>query len=118
MANIAIFRTNQTPEYLKSVNTPDYEGDGDVLINPDISALVGIPVKYWKRVNGVVEEMSGAEKQAVDDAELTKKKDEADNFNVDTKTVLTALIKVINKRIPGNPITQQEMITAIKAEIT
>ena len=68
MSNIAIFRAGETPEYLTSVNEPPYVGDPDVLIDPDITAVIGVPVKYWKRVNDTIVEMSQAEKDAVDAA--------------------------------------------------
>lgn len=35
-----------TKQYLLSVNTPDYM-DGEWLINPDISVVDGLPLKYW-----------------------------------------------------------------------
>lgn len=118
MANVAIFKNGEKPKYLRSVNTPDYEGDYDVLINPDISSVAGVPLKYWKRNVDSIEEMTISEKSDVDAAELVAKKGLADTYSVGTITLLTALIKVINVRIPGNPITKQEMVTALKAEIT
>lgn len=69
MANVALFRSGQTPQYLLSVHTPDYASDPDALINPDVSALTGVPTKYWKRVVNAVQEMTAQEKQALDDAE-------------------------------------------------
>jgi hypothetical protein len=35
-----------TKQLIPSVNTPDYM-DGNWIINPDLSAVVGIPTKYW-----------------------------------------------------------------------
>jgi hypothetical protein len=69
MANVAIFRSGQTPVYLTSVHTPDYEGDPDVIINPDISAVAAVPLKYWKRVVNAIQEMTAGEKTTVDNAE-------------------------------------------------
>lgn len=54
-----------TGEYLKSVNTPDYSTT-DWIINPDLSRVVGVPVRYWKITEDLVSEMSETEKQDVD----------------------------------------------------
>jgi hypothetical protein len=55
--------------YLMSVNTPDFPV-GDWVINPDLSPVSGVPAKYWKLTGDVLSEMSQAEKDAVDAAEL------------------------------------------------
>ena len=128
MANIAIFKPNQTPQYLTSVNGAEYmvdptalEGnvvsnDPDVIFNPDINAVKNVPLKYWKRSGNNIVEMSLAEKQTILDAELQARKDAANDFGVEgMKIVLTALIKVINLRLPaGQKITKQEMVDALK----
>jgi len=56
-----------TGQYLTSVNTPDYD-PVDWLINPDLSAVAGVPQQYWKVENDAVVEMDQAEKDAVDAA--------------------------------------------------
>lgn len=131
MANIAIFNPNQTPEYLTSVNGAEYMADPtalegnvvsnnpNIIINPDISVVKDIPIKYWKRNGNQIIEMTTAEKQVVDTNELLARKNRADDFGLsDMKVILTALIKVINLRLPaGQRITKQEMIDALKAEI-
>ncbi len=118
MANIARFKSGQTPEYLTSINTPDYEGDPDVIVNPDISAVQNIDRKFWKRVGNSIVEMSVSEKQIILDAELLLRKSQANNFGVGLLEFATALIKVINLRLPaGQKITKQEMIDALKAEV-
>lgn len=68
MANVALFKSGQTPVYLVSVHTQDYASDPDAIINPDITAVASVPLKYWKRVGDLIEEMSAGEKTAVDDA--------------------------------------------------
>ena len=132
MSNIAIFKPNQTPQYLTSVNGAEYmvdptalEGnvvsnDPDVIFNPDISAVVNVSLKYWKRSGDNIVEMTVGEKQVIDDAELQARKDAANDFSIEgMKIVLTALIKVINLRLPiDKKITKQEMIDALKGEIT
>lgn len=83
MSSVAIFNMVATPQnliaYLPSVSEGLYItnpgalkaniiANSDVLINPDISALVNVPQKYWKRSSNSIVEMSSGEKQAVDDA--------------------------------------------------
>lgn len=57
-----------TKEFLRSVNTPEYDV-AEWIINPDLSALAGVPIKYWKISGDAVTEMTQAEKDAVDAAE-------------------------------------------------
>lgn len=66
MANVAIFRAGQLPQYLQSVNTPDYASDPDALINPDLSAVSGLALKYWKRSGSSILAQSAAEQAATD----------------------------------------------------
>ena len=56
-----------TKEYRTSVNTPDYP-EVTWIINPDLSAVQSVPVKYWKIVGDTVTEMNQSEKDAVDAA--------------------------------------------------
>ena len=62
MANVLIFEAGKEPQYLLSVNEPDYcvsvpptkfvaqdYAKPGVLINPDLSALKDVPKKYWKQ---------------------------------------------------------------------
>ena len=55
---------NRVTEYLKSVNTPDYSGD--ILINPNLTNVESISMKYWKVILGEVVEMTEEEKYAID----------------------------------------------------
>ena len=110
MSNVAIFKSGETPQYLKSVNTPDYEGDPNVLVNPDISALGNVPLKYWKRVADLIEEMTTSEKQAADDAELQARKDA-----VTVELVARGLIEAGNTRwSQGLTITKAQVIQWLK----
>jgi len=54
-----------TKDFLLSVNTPDYSIE-DWIINPDLSALEGVPQKYWKISGDTVVEMDQSEKDIVD----------------------------------------------------
>ena len=72
MSNIVFYDpngivTNRVINYLKSVNTPDYESSPNILINPDISLVLNVPTNYWKVVSDNVEEMSENEKNMLDD---------------------------------------------------
>ncbi len=97
MANIAIFKPGQTPQYLTSVNEGPYvvdpnvpknevePNDADVLINPDVSAVAAVPLKYWKRVGDLIQEMTAGEKTTLDAAEaaaaLTARRTTASNVS-------------------------------------
>lgn len=54
-----------TKQYFKSVNTPDFPA-ADWIINPDLTALIGVPSKYWNISGDTITEMSQAEKDQVD----------------------------------------------------
>lgn len=58
-----------TKQLLRSVNTPDYPAV-NWIANPDLSAVNGVPVEYWKVVGDVVSEMTQPEKDVVDGAGL------------------------------------------------
>lgn len=126
--NVAIFKQGQTPQYLQSINGAEYlvdvnakiptPSDPDVLINPDISSVSSVPLKFWKRSNNSIIEMNQAEKDAILSQEVQARKNNADTLNVTLREALEALIKVINLRLPSNKITKAEMITAIKEEIS
>lgn len=112
MANIFLENPNR---YFVSVNTPDYpEG----LVNPDLTNVEGVPLQYWKVVSGELVEMTQVEKDAVDAGLLAERKSLADNYEIDLKTALTALIKVINLRLAtGDKITKTELVQALKNEV-
>ena len=107
-----------TLQYLQSVNTPDYP-TVDWLINPDISAVVNVPHRYWKLVGNTVVEMTQAEKDAVEAQLLQARKDAVTDLDrAGLKDILTALIEVLNIRLAANKqITKQELIDAIKLKI-
>ncbi len=65
MANV-LNRT--TKEFRTSVNTPDFPV-GQWIINPDLSAVVGQPTKYWKITGDVVTLQTVGEQALTDDAE-------------------------------------------------
>lgn len=116
MAIVVVF-SNGVASYYPSANTPDFENNPNALINPDLSLVDGVPIQYWKRNGDLVVEMNQAEKDALTEAELNTRKTLADNYSVSLKIALTALIKVINLRLPSNKITKDEMVQALKDEI-
>lgn len=80
MANIVIYDpsdvtvANKVIEFRRSVNTPDFAGEPNKVVNPDLSALWTegtnafiVPFQYWK-YDGVsdIVEMSQGEKDAID----------------------------------------------------
>jgi hypothetical protein len=64
-----------TFQILSSVNTPDFD-PAQWLVNPDLTALDGVPTKYWKLSGNAVIEMTQTEKDAVDAANLPEVKRE------------------------------------------
>lgn len=62
-----------TRVYLRSVNTPDYPAS-DWIINPNLSAVAGVPTQYWAISGNTITEMSPAQKAAVDAAEAAAAK--------------------------------------------
>ena len=115
-SNVLIYdtTTGRAKAYLKSVNTPDYSSRSDVIINP---VLPKAPLKYLKVKDGKVVEMTQEEKDALLAEEQQELKDAqitaVNDLNVSVKDVVTALIKVINKRIPDNPITKEEIVNQL-----
>lgn len=119
--------TGKVTNYIQSANMGEYVVDPNVpktqvtlkpgvLFNP---SLPNVDRKYWKVTNNVLGEMTAQEKAAVDLAELNSRKSAADTFMANPIAIFTALIKVINLRLPsGQKITKQELIDAVKAEVT
>lgn len=104
---------------IHSANTPDYP-TSEWVINPDLSSLTNVPNFYWKIVGDSVVEMSVAEKSVVDANRLLVRRNQIESRTTDEafKAVLSALVKLINLRLPaGNKITSTELKAAIRAEI-
>jgi hypothetical protein len=66
---MAAFLNRTTKHYVSAGNTPDYPA-ADWIENPDLSAVAGVPFKYWKVVGDTVVEMGAEEKAAVDASEV------------------------------------------------
>ena len=75
MANIVVYNPsdpdvpNRVTKYHKSANTPDYNGEPNKLVNPDLAGVSGVNQLYWKYdgVSAIVE-MSQGEKDTLDAA--------------------------------------------------
>lgn len=102
MSDVVVFNTQNTRvlDYLRSVNTPDFEGRPDVLINPDVTTLIanGVNPKYWKVVNSQVVEMTQGEKDYLDGMEQQD---------------LVAQAKALAKSLQASDATQERLMRAI-----
>lgn len=95
MASV-LHKTRQPADYRESVNTPDFP-DSDWYHNPDISAVLATPRKYWV-LGQTVTEMDQTAKDAVDAAEaaalLAAGRDRS-KTEIDELLVMKALVKVL-----------------------
>lgn len=89
-----------TGQYLKSVNTPDFDV-ADWIINPDLSAVTGQPVKYWiidPPASDTIRLATAGEQTTIDqglaDAKLAAEQDGAKN-QVDVERVVRALVDLL-----------------------
>ena len=107
MANIVIYdaTTKRVSRYLKSVHTPDYISNKNILINPSVE---GIDLNYAKVYRGTVLNLTTTEKDAV----IAKHK--IDNYRVLRATEypaigdqLDAILKQLNyDRMNGRELIQ------------
>jgi len=111
-----------TLQLKRSVNTPDYP-IADWVINPDLSPVIGVANEYWKLLGDVVSEMSQAEKDAIDLANLEASKDTtANTIDVDPYLRAFALImldEINNLRAQHglNPRTKAQLKTALRNKL-
>jgi len=66
---MSIVLNRTTKQLLRSANTPDYPAV-DWIIEPNLSAVVGVPPKYWVITDDVISEMDQAAKDVVNAAEV------------------------------------------------
>ena len=73
MSLVVVFDEGASPQKVlevhASANTPDWDFRSDVLVNPDLSLVLGVPERYWKVVGSEVQEFAQGEKDAQDAAE-------------------------------------------------
>lgn len=112
-ADVAIYdeQTNKVKDRKASVNTLEYNGRTDVVINPAV--LAGVPIKYQKVVNGEVVEMSAQEKSDADSTATTAVRNnqisDVDNLRVSAKELANALVGL-------GIITEQQLKDKIKEQ--
>lgn len=85
-----------TLRYLKSVNEPDYP-EPEWKWGPDMSQVAGVSPLYWKW-DAVAERpipMTQAERDAVDAAILTARRDSAVAQLADVENVMRALLQIV-----------------------
>lgn len=68
MSRVVIFK-GKIPEIIESAHTPDYAGRRDAVVNPDLSEVDNIPMKYWKKQGNAVVAMTFSERDIVDTME-------------------------------------------------
>ena len=108
MADIVILEPGKQAQYIRSVHTPDYQGNPNALVNPDLTAVSNVPLKHWKKGTGnTVVEMSVSEKQAITDAETAEKDAQTNALQIDAIVLAKALVK-------AGVISKTNLITAIK----
>ena len=76
-------------------------GNAEWIYNPDMSAVTGVPSKYWNIIGDVVSEMSQGEKDVIDAATLTAGRDVRiasmiDNLEGDLRQLVRLIISEIN----------------------
>ena len=86
-----------TKEFRASANTPDFPV-ADWIINPDLAAVAGQPIKYWIITGDVVSLASAGEQATIDAAEAAAteaaEKDAA-KTQVDVERVVRALVEML-----------------------
>lgn len=95
------FLHRTTKQYLQSADPNELAEDiSNYISEPDLSAVAGVPRKYWKITGDVVSEMSQVEKDAVDAAALSATRDSAvaelDSVEGTLRQVIKILISELN----------------------
>lgn len=111
MANV-LNRT--TREYRESANTPDFPAD-QWIINPDLSAVAGVARKYWKILLDAVLAMTQAERDAVDAAEVTTRRDAAADALTQVEEVQRAFMLIVLDELNQRALKHNAVLDAIDA---
>lgn len=112
-ANVAEFdeNNNKVKDYKKSVDTNEYQGRNDVVINPDMPE--NVPNKYLKHSDGHIVEMNQSEKAAVD-AEYTEAEE---NLEIQRINDLNVSVADLAKAIAALTLmTEQQIKDKIKEQ--
>ncbi len=112
MSDVVLFKPDQEPIHLLSVETSLYSSNENALINPDMSAVANVPRKYWKRGDKAVVEMDTEEKEAVllkeAETQETQNNAQAESLDISAQTLAQALVN-------HGVITEFDLIQASKA---
>ncbi len=107
---------------MRSVNTPDYPVS-DWIINPDMSAVLGVNSKYWRVTGNIVSVMSAPEMAAIDAAAL-EAGDDAIADEINSKGLLKAFALVMLDQINElrddhgrGAISASQLKTAIRSKL-
>ena len=101
-------------QYRKSVHTPDFEGRADVLINPDLSAVYDLDIKYWKVLLPNVVAMTEGEREEIDlaDAAEAERQHALDRVSRGNSIVSKIGARVIQARLPED--AAEELMAGIQ----
>jgi hypothetical protein len=112
-----------TKAFVASANTPEYPV-AEWIINPDMSAVVGFPNRYWIITGDVVTLMSQAERDAVDATMLNITRDQNSNRMDDIEDIIRALglatldeINVLRTQLSLPARTGQQLKTAVRNKL-
>jgi hypothetical protein len=108
-----------TIEYYSSIHSPDF-GPPWVLDQPEADALykAGVPIWYWKVVGGVATEMTQAEKDAVNAANLNANRDANAAILDNIENILRAVCLVVLDQVNGDRSTINAILTAVDQATT
>ena len=86
-----------TKQYLRSWSPNDLpEPLSNYIEEPDLSAVAGVPTKYWIITDDVITEMSQPEKDAIDAQDLSDARDAAMQAEIDNiESVMRQLTKMM-----------------------
>lgn len=91
-----------TKSYLQSISPNELpESIENYISMPDMSAVAGVPERYWRITGDVVSEMNQEEKDAVDAASLDIRRDAAaaemiDNLEGDLRQLVKLILSELN----------------------
>jgi hypothetical protein len=87
----------QTGQFVANVRSPGLNSR-DWIINPDLTAVVDVPEKYWRIDGDRIVEMDAREREVIDARELTAAKAKLTESMTRTDIALLALINEMRQR--------------------
>lgn len=103
-----------TLQFLPSANTLDYP-DPPWKINPDMSAVAGVPQKYWKwdAILDRPAEMTAPEKASLDSAQTNAARDAAVSQLDELENFMRAVVQVLRDELNLHADKMNAILTAI-----